>query len=144
MVVGEKFVFDEAYEEVGVARSHFCSHCNTVNLFGKVSTGHKLGRRRPWSFSLSTRLFSLAISPTAIAIFELISVSRDVELVSVEPVGEGVHDLKLSVPDCEGRWGLGTVRHDIGLLEADCQSKLPAGSGQLVDYALKTYLTVGC
>ena len=26
MVVGEKFVFDEAYEEVGVPRSHFGSH----------------------------------------------------------------------------------------------------------------------
>ena len=33
MVVGEKFVFYEAYEEVGVARSHFGSHCNTVDLF---------------------------------------------------------------------------------------------------------------
>ena len=29
MVLGEKFVFDEAYEEVGVAWSHFGSHCNT-------------------------------------------------------------------------------------------------------------------
>ena len=26
-------VFYEAYEEVGVARSHFGSHCNTVDLF---------------------------------------------------------------------------------------------------------------
>ena len=33
MVVGEKFVFDEAYEEVGAARSHFGSHSNTVDLF---------------------------------------------------------------------------------------------------------------
>ena len=33
LVVGEKFVFDVAYEEVGVARSHFGSHCNTVDLF---------------------------------------------------------------------------------------------------------------
>jgi len=33
VVVGEKFVFDEAYEEVGVARSRFGSHSNTVDLF---------------------------------------------------------------------------------------------------------------
>ena len=33
MVVGEKFAFYEAYEEVGVARSHFGSHCNTLDLF---------------------------------------------------------------------------------------------------------------
>ena len=33
LVVGEKFVFDVAYEEVGVARSHFGSHFNTVDLF---------------------------------------------------------------------------------------------------------------
>ena len=33
MVVKENFVFDEAYKEVGVARSHFGSHCNTVDLF---------------------------------------------------------------------------------------------------------------
>ena len=32
MVVGEKFVFYEAYEDIGVARSHFGSHCNTVDL----------------------------------------------------------------------------------------------------------------
>ena len=37
-VVGEKFVFDEAYEEVGVARSHFGSHCNTVDFFVVVVT----------------------------------------------------------------------------------------------------------
>ena len=33
MVVREKFIFDLAYKEVGVARSHFGSHCNTVDLF---------------------------------------------------------------------------------------------------------------
>ena len=33
MVVGEKFIFDIAYEEVGVARSHFGSHCITIDLF---------------------------------------------------------------------------------------------------------------
>ena len=33
MVVGEKFIFDIAYEKVGVARFHFGSHCNTVDLF---------------------------------------------------------------------------------------------------------------
>ena len=38
MVVGEKFVFCEAYEKVGVARSYFGSHCNTVNLFVVVVT----------------------------------------------------------------------------------------------------------
>ena len=32
-VVGEKFVFHEAYKEVGVARSHFSSHCKTLDLF---------------------------------------------------------------------------------------------------------------
>ena len=41
MVVGEKFIFDIAYEEVGVARSHFGSHCNTVDLFGVVVTKPK-------------------------------------------------------------------------------------------------------
>ena len=41
MVVGEKFVFYEAYEEVGVARSHFGSHCNTVDLFVVVVTKGK-------------------------------------------------------------------------------------------------------
>ena len=41
MVVREKFVFDEAYEEVGVARSHFGSHCNTVDLFVVVVTKRK-------------------------------------------------------------------------------------------------------
>ena len=38
MVVGEKFVFDVAYEEVGVAKFHFGSHCNTVDLFVVVAT----------------------------------------------------------------------------------------------------------
>ena len=33
MVVRKKVVFDVAYEEVGVGRSHFGSHCNTVDLF---------------------------------------------------------------------------------------------------------------
>ena len=41
LVVGEKFVFDEAYEEVGVPRSHFGSHCNTVDLFLVVVTKRK-------------------------------------------------------------------------------------------------------
>ena len=41
MVVGEKFVFCEAYEEVGVARSHFGSHCNTVDLFVVVVNKRK-------------------------------------------------------------------------------------------------------
>ena len=41
MVVGEKFVFYEAYEEVGVVRSHFGSHCNTVDLFVVVVTKRK-------------------------------------------------------------------------------------------------------
>ena len=41
MVVGEKFGFYEAYEEVGVARSHFGSHCNTVDLFVVVVTKRK-------------------------------------------------------------------------------------------------------
>ena len=38
MVVGQKFVFDVANEEVGVASSHFGSHCNTVDLFVVVVT----------------------------------------------------------------------------------------------------------
>ena len=33
MVVREKFIFDLAYKEVDVPRSHFGSHCNTVDLF---------------------------------------------------------------------------------------------------------------
>ena len=33
VVVGEKIFFDGACEEVGVARSHFGSHSNTVDLF---------------------------------------------------------------------------------------------------------------
>ena len=37
MVDGEKFLFDEAYKEVGEARSHFGSHCNTV---GTRRRGH--------------------------------------------------------------------------------------------------------
>ena len=41
MAVGEQFVFDEAYQEVGVARSHFSSHCNTVDLFVVVITKRK-------------------------------------------------------------------------------------------------------
>ena len=41
VIVGEKFVFDEAYEEVGVARSNFGSLCNTVNLFTVVVTKRK-------------------------------------------------------------------------------------------------------
>ena len=41
MVGGEKFVFDVAYEEVGVARSHFGCHCNTVDLFVVVVTKRK-------------------------------------------------------------------------------------------------------
>ena len=41
MVIGEKVVFDEAYEEVGVAGSHFGSHCNTVDLFVVVVTKRK-------------------------------------------------------------------------------------------------------
>ena len=41
MLVGEKFVFYEAYEEVGVSRSHFGSHCNTVDLFVVVVTKRK-------------------------------------------------------------------------------------------------------
>ena len=41
MVVGEKFVFDEAYEEVGVARSHFGSHSNTLELFVAVVSKRK-------------------------------------------------------------------------------------------------------
>ena len=32
MVAGEKFIFDIAYEEVGVAGSHLGSHCNTIDL----------------------------------------------------------------------------------------------------------------
>ena len=42
MVAGEKIVFDEAYEEVGVPRSHFGSHCNTVDLFAVVVTKRKI------------------------------------------------------------------------------------------------------
>ena len=38
LVVGEKFVFYEAYEEAGVARSHFGFHSNTVDLFVVVVT----------------------------------------------------------------------------------------------------------
>ena len=41
MVVRGKFVFDEAYEEVGVARSHFGSRCNTIDLFVVVVTRRK-------------------------------------------------------------------------------------------------------
>ena len=41
VVVGEKIVFYEAYEEVGAARSHFGSHCNTVDLFVVVITKQK-------------------------------------------------------------------------------------------------------
>ena len=41
MVVGEKFVFDEAYEEVGAAGSHFGSHCNNVDLFVEVVAKRK-------------------------------------------------------------------------------------------------------
>ena len=35
VVVGENFVFYEAYEEVGVARPHFGSHCNFVPISKK-------------------------------------------------------------------------------------------------------------
>ena len=38
MVVEEKFILYEANEEVGVARSHFGSHCNAVDLFVVVVT----------------------------------------------------------------------------------------------------------
>ena len=41
VVVGEKFVFHEAYEEVGVAWPHFGCHCNTVDLFVVVLTKRK-------------------------------------------------------------------------------------------------------
>ena len=41
MVVGEKFVFYKAYEEDGVARSHFGSHCNTVDMFVVVVAKRK-------------------------------------------------------------------------------------------------------
>ena len=41
MVAGKKFVFDVAYEEVGVARSLFRSRCNTVDLFVVVVTKRK-------------------------------------------------------------------------------------------------------
>ena len=41
MVVGQKFVFYEACEEVGVARSHFGYHYNTVDLFVVVVTKQK-------------------------------------------------------------------------------------------------------
>ena len=33
VVAREKSIFDIDYEEVGVARSHFASQCNTVDLF---------------------------------------------------------------------------------------------------------------
>ena len=42
MVVGEKFVFDEAYAEVGVARSYYGSHSNTVDLLVVVVTKRKI------------------------------------------------------------------------------------------------------
>ena len=32
MVVREKIIFNKTYEKVGVARSHFSSHCNAVDL----------------------------------------------------------------------------------------------------------------
>ena len=32
MVVREKFIFNKTYEKVGVASSHFSSHCNAVDL----------------------------------------------------------------------------------------------------------------
>ena len=38
MVVGEKVVFDEAYEGVDVARSHFGCHCSTVEKQLSVRT----------------------------------------------------------------------------------------------------------
>ena len=41
MVAGEKFALYEAYEEVGVARFHFGSHCNSVDLFVVVVTKRK-------------------------------------------------------------------------------------------------------
>ena len=41
MLVGEKFVFDEAYEEIGVARSHFGPHSNAFDLFVVVVTKRK-------------------------------------------------------------------------------------------------------
>ena len=41
VVVGEKIVFDEAYEEVSVARFHFGSHCNPVDLFVVAVTKRK-------------------------------------------------------------------------------------------------------
>ena len=41
MVVGEKFVFYKAYEEDGVARSHFGSHCNTADMFVVVVAKRK-------------------------------------------------------------------------------------------------------
>ena len=40
--------------------------------------------------------------------------------------------------------GVGTLRHDVGLLEADGQPELLAGSGQLVHEALQAFFTVGC
>ena len=52
MVVGEKFVFYEAYEEVGVARSHFGSHCNTVDLFVVVVTKRNMSIVKMILFSL--------------------------------------------------------------------------------------------
>ena len=32
MVVKEKIIFNKTYEMIGVARSHFSSHCNAVDL----------------------------------------------------------------------------------------------------------------
>ena len=33
IVLIEKFVLDVAYEKIGVARSHFCAHGHTIDLF---------------------------------------------------------------------------------------------------------------
>ena len=52
-------------------------------------------------------------------------------------VGKGFHHFKLRVPDGDGGWGVGSLRHDVGLLEADGQPELLAGSGQLVHEALQ-------
>ena len=41
MVVKEKFVFGIVCEKVDVARSHFGSHCNTVDLFVAVVANWK-------------------------------------------------------------------------------------------------------
>ena len=41
MVVREKIVFNKTYEKVGVARSHFRSHCNAVDLFVVVVAKRK-------------------------------------------------------------------------------------------------------